>query len=370
MALRRTLIGVVAVALATTAVGLGLKHSGATTPAGVVSASVAATGAAPVAVRVTDGPGLALPIDCTPGRDCAVQNHVDRDAGPGARDYRCGTRTYQDHNGTDFRLPDQAVADRGVNVLAAASGTVLRTRDGVPDQSVRFRGLESVAGTECGNGVVIDHGDGLSTQYCHLAATSIAVQPGQTVTRGTVLGRVGLSGQTEYPHLHFTVRRDGAVVDPFQPDPGPDCATSDGGPGGTDTTAARPSLWASAAAALMPYRTREVLNAGFTASPVTMAAIEAGTLAPARTDGPVLIAWVRAIGLRAGDVEEMEVTGPDGRIWSQARGETLPGDRAQQMLFSGRRLRDAGWPGGRYTARYRVLAGGEVVLEHRIALSL
>lgn len=357
------------VCLVAAGLGLMLGRSGAAVPGSTVRlppAKLAAT-ALPAA---QDGTGLRLPIACTPGRDCAVQNHVDRDPGPGAGDYHCGSRTYQDHNGTDFRLPDQSAADRGINVLAAAPGVVLRIRDGIPDRSVRLRGLASVAGTECGNGVVIDHADGLSTQYCHLASGSVSVQPGQTVTAGTVLGRVGLSGQTEYAHLHFTVRQGGAVVDPFQPGPDSGCGPANSGSGTAAPLAARPSLWAPAAAALMPYRVREVLNAGFTASQVTMEAIEAGSLAPARADGPVLIAWIRVIGLRAGDVEEMVVTGPDGRIWSETRGEPLPGDRAQQMLFTGRRLREAGWPGGRYAAQYRVRAGGVVVLEHRIALSL
>ncbi|MBX9616728.1 MAG: M23 family metallopeptidase, partial [Caulobacteraceae bacterium] len=314
-----------------------------------------------------DGAGLRLPIACTPGHDCAVQNHVDHDPGPAVRDYRCGSRTYQDHNGTDFRLPDQAAADRGVDVLAAAPGVVLRIRDGVPDQSVRVRGAAAVEGTECGNGLVIDHGNGLTTQYCHLASGSLAVQPGQTVAAGTVVGRVGLSGQTEYPHLHFTVRREATVIDPFQPGPARDCPA--GGPSAPGT-ALPASLWTPEAAALMPYRPREVLNAGFTASAVTMEAIEAGGLAPAARGGPVLIAFVRALGLQAGDVEELVVTGPDGRVWSEVRGQRLTGDRAQQMVFTGRRLRTEAWPGGAWTARYRVRAGDAVVLEHRIDIRL
>lgn len=341
------------------AIGLALGRSGAAVP-GSPGGSETSISPAPLVERGNEG--LVLPIACTPGQDCTIQNHVDRDPGPAARDYRCGVRTYQGHNGTDFRLPDQAAADRGVNILAAAPGVVLRIRDGVPDQSVRVRGGDAVAGAECGNGVVIEHGDGLTTQYCHLASGSIGVQPGQTVGAGAVVGRVGLSGQTEYPHLHFTVRRGATVIDPFQPDPARDCDLGAPGPQG--------SLWSGDAAALMPYRIREVLNAGFTASAVTMEAIEAGGLVPASRDGPVLIAFVRALGLRAGDVEELIVTAPDGRVWAEGRGQPLAGDRAQQMLFTGRRRRADAWPEGTWTARYRVRAGGAVVLEHRMEIRL
>ncbi|MDP3767388.1 MAG: M23 family peptidase, partial [Dehalococcoidia bacterium] len=50
-----------------------------------------AAGLAPAAATQTPPPELSLPIACTIGRTCELQNHVDRDPGPGARDYRCGT---------------------------------------------------------------------------------------------------------------------------------------------------------------------------------------------------------------------------------------------------------------------------------------
>ena len=100
-------------------------------------------------------------------------------------------------------------------VVAAADGKVLRVRDGVEDVSITGRGRESVANSECGNGVVVEHGNGWETQYCHMAKGSLSVKPGDTVKAGDRLGRIGLSGMTEFPHLHFTLRKDGKVVDPF-----------------------------------------------------------------------------------------------------------------------------------------------------------
>src|SRR5215510_1215874 len=65
---------------------------------------------------------LQMPIDCTIGVTCAIQNYVDVDPSPRAVDFSCGSLTYDGHNGTDFRLPDLATQQRGVNVLAAANG--------------------------------------------------------------------------------------------------------------------------------------------------------------------------------------------------------------------------------------------------------
>jgi len=60
--------------------------------------------------------------------------------------------------------------------------------------------------------VEIDHGNGIATRYGHLS--SIAVQDGQTVDAGTVLGRIGSSGRATGPHLHYEVRVDDEAVDP------------------------------------------------------------------------------------------------------------------------------------------------------------
>jgi Peptidase family M23 len=164
---------------------------------------------------LAETPRLALPLLCEVGRTCFIQNYVDANPSPAARDYQCGTLTYDGHNGTDFRVPTLRAQQAGVPVLAAADGRVIRSRSNVPDISVRISGAAAVRGTECGNGLIIDHGSGWETQYCHMAQGSPTVEPGAAVTAGQPIGRVGLSGLTEYPHLHFTVRHKGQVVDPF-----------------------------------------------------------------------------------------------------------------------------------------------------------
>ena len=162
--------------------------------AGAVSGVCAVLLLAPLQTVLADLFEMKLPIACEVGLTCFIQNYVDHDPSPNARDYRCGTLTYNGHNGTDFRLPNLAAQRAGVNVLAAADEQVLRGRDGMPNVSTRDTNAPALDGRECGNGVVIAHGDGWETQYCHLDQGSVRMKAGDRVVAGQPIGRVGLSG--------------------------------------------------------------------------------------------------------------------------------------------------------------------------------
>lgn len=302
-------------------------------------------------------PKLDFPLACVIGRTCEIQHYVDRDPGPGVRDYRCGVQTYQAHNGVDIRVPDMAAQRRGVDVLAAATGRVARVRDGVADISVRALGVPSVSNQECGNAVVIDHGLGWETQYCHMARGSVRVKPGDVVAAGAPVGQVGLSGNTEYPHLHFTVRQNGTVVDPFAPGSDAGCA-------------AQADIWTPTARAKMTYKVGSVLNAGFAGGPVTQDQVETGGITPPGRGAAAVVAYVRAIGLQAGDEIELELKGPDGASLAHSRAPPLDRWKAQWLTYVGKKTPAAGWPGGIYAAEYRILRRGKVAISRRVEVRL
>lgn len=64
----------------------------------------------------------------------------------------------------------------------------------------------------CGNAVRLDHGNGLSTRYCHMSR--MAVSRGQRVRRGQVIGYVGSTGLSTGPHLHYEMYRGGRAINP------------------------------------------------------------------------------------------------------------------------------------------------------------
>ncbi|MBU6156780.1 MAG: peptidoglycan DD-metalloendopeptidase family protein [Alphaproteobacteria bacterium] len=307
-------------------------------------------------------PRLGLPIDCKPGTDCFVQNYVDHDLGTGVRDNRCSAQTYDGHKGTDIRLRDRTVMEKGVRVLAAAKGTVKATRDGIPDVSIRSAGTEAIRGRECGNGVVIDHGGGWVTQYCHLRNGSLKVRQGDTVKAGALLGLVGLSGMTEFPHLHFEVRKDDTVIDPYT-----------AGTMGSDGAAGckpRALLWAPKTAASLAWQPVTFVDAAFAAAPPTVNDIEDARPASPTSVSPALVAWVRVLGVRAGDVETLAVTDPLNADFATSGPKTLERNKAQWLSYAGRKRDTPSWPLGNYKARYTLKRDGKVILEREFSFSL
>lgn len=303
---------------------------------------------------------LALPVDCRPGKDCWVINHVDLDPGPGRRDYRCGAMSYDGHKGTDIALRNLARLNDDVAVMAAAPGKVVGTRDGMADVSIAAAGKESVKNRECGNGVRIQHADGWTTQYCHMKRGSIAVQTGQTVATGQRLGAVGLSGMTEFPHVHITVEKDGKVVDPFRGvDGGPECGRGSA------------PLWDAEARRTLVDAAPILVDAGFAAGPVERTDAEAGTaaLAEAGTDAPALVVWSRAAGLEPGDTLATTIAGPDGSTLFSDRW-TADKTRIMQFRYVGKKRPAGGWPAGTYTGRVVLERPGREPREQTLAIRI
>ena len=139
-----------------------------------------------------------LDTHCGNGR-CAPSAYFDTNRSWGYyRDYACGIKTYNQHDGIDYAIGGFWAMDQGRWVMAAASGTVIETHDGEFDRC-------TTANCGTANYVKIRHADGKVTVYWHLKKWSVRVRPGQWVGCGTVIGNVGSSGYSTGPHLHFGV---------------------------------------------------------------------------------------------------------------------------------------------------------------------
>ena len=308
--------------------------------------------AAAIDARAEETISLALPIKCQPGLTCFFQNYVDHDASDKVRDYRCGGSSYDGHDGTDIRIRNLEIQRQGVEVLAAAPGRVIGGRNDMEDVSIRNAGKAAIAGKECGNGVLIEHEGGWRTQYCHMAKGSVRVNAGDQTTTGQPIGLVGLSGDTEFFHLHFTVRHGGKIVDPF----------AYGAP--ENSCGGGRSIWATSLGEQMQYRPREIIDYGFAGIAPTMELIESGEIGkhPVTSASDALAAYVRTIGLQAGDQQILVVQGPGGASVSTNNLPALDRDKAQFLVIAGKKRTEAAWPAGRYAATYRVIRDGAEVL--------
>lgn len=276
---------------------------------------------------------LEVPIDCDLGDTCYIQNYVDHDPSEGASDFSCGTLTYDGHKGTDFGLPSRASMDAGVNVLAAAPGVVRGVRNDMRDVLYTPELDGEINGRDCGNGLVVAHGDGWETQYCHMREGSVAVQTGDMIETGDVLGLVGLSGRTQFPHLHISVRRDGAMIDPFDPDGAITC----GAP-------SQYTLWADT----LDTPPGGLISVGFADGVPDYDDVKNGTAAAQslRTDAPIVV-WGFAFGAQPGDVISLEINGPLGPIFQTE--DVLNRQQALVMRAGGLNPPDGGWRTGTYS---------------------
>lgn len=298
--------------------------------------------AAPVAAEM---PVLGLPIDCTLGTSCYVEDYVDTDPGSGQRDYACGLKSRDDHRGTDIVLLSFEAMEAGVNVLAASPGRVAATRDGVQDVAITPDNRADIEGRECGNAVRIDHGSGWQTLYCHLKQDSIRVKQGDRVQAGDVLGLVGLSGLTNVPHVHLGVLKDGKIVDPFNPENRDTCGTATGN-----------GMWKEAPG----YDRAGLFTAGFATAVPDFDAVKSGA-ARVRDTAPdqPLVLYGHAFYAKPGDALSLSATGPEGEIFRHD--VILDNPQAQLFRAFGRRAPQDGWPEGAYRGYVHLTREGRVI---------
>lgn len=231
---------------------------------------------------------LIFPVACELSHDCYINHYVDRDPSPGFKDFTGGRLSYDAHKGTDIAISTYARMRSKVAVLAAADGNVINVRDGEKDRFRHEGGYPE--GKECGNGIVIKHQGGYKTQYCHLLEGSVKVAPGQQVKAGDILGYVGSSGNSDFPHLHIQLYANDKIVDPFDP-----------------------NLWVSP----IPYKPFGLIDMGMDIKTLKMKDVL--DVAPRRLsftlEDPLMVAWVRIFGVQAEDQQRFTFYQPNGKIY-------------------------------------------------------
>ena len=135
----------------------------------------------------------------------AFQQRMDRLAAtpsimpvPGWFSHGYGWRKDPFHGRRQFHRGVDIVADTGTPVRTTAHGVISRVTR-VPDY---------------GKVIDVSHGHGYVTRYGHLS--EILVRSGQRVERGQTIGRVGSTGRSTGPHLHYEVHRDGKRINPWK----------------------------------------------------------------------------------------------------------------------------------------------------------
>ena len=299
------------------------------------------------------------PVLCDIGKDCFLQQMADMDPGKGVTDPFCGSASYDTHTGLDIRILSMADISRGVPVIAMAAGTVAGTRDGEPDRLVRSaEDRQAIAKRECGNGVVIDHGQGRVTQYCHLRKGSVRVKTGDTVKTGQQIGDIGASGLAQFPHVHAELRVDGKPVD---------LMTGRSLSAGC-TNAPGKSLLSSNFAERLGTGDAVVLAAGFAAGPVDHAEL-AQTGAPPLPNlaSAAVTGWVWVANLRKGDSIRFVIEGPGGVTLSDVTTEPLDRNKATYSGYAGKRGAPAK---GNHRLLTSILRDGKTIGSREVSMDL
>jgi hypothetical protein len=300
---------------------------------------------------------LGLPIDCTLGEDCFVQNYVDMDPGAEARDFNCGRLAYNNHQGTDFRLRNQKALQRPYSALATAPGKVVQVINNRPDHNFKKGAYTAL---DCGNAVMIDHGGGWMSQYCHLAEGSVRVKRGEIVETGQPIGDIGSSGGTSFPHLHYAIRIHNATIDPFIGVSPTGCDAEEAG-----------TLWDESVDIF--YADSAVLGFGVSRNFPNLQAMESGVLSAQPEDeyAPFYV-WAHLMGVQEGDTLRFTAFAPDEKILASERFEITE----NKTIFSaniGVEPADGdyeSWPAGEYEGRFAFYRGGEEIGKRSVTFSL
>lgn len=269
-------------------------------------------------------PSFKFPLKCTLGTDCWIIQYPDDDRSSDWHDYKGGKRTTDGHKGTDIGIANVEKMNQGVQVIAADDGIVLATRDGVTDINVKKIGESTVNNIGCGNRVAIKHGNGWVTDYCHMKKGSIAVKRGDRVLAGQTLGYVGMSGLTEFPHMHFQVQHLYDIIDPFSGNIVNNSSSMNYGN----------ALWEAKTLRKITYYPEFIYNIGVENSVPKEDALESGEIKRSiiNSSAEKIYLWAYVLAIKKGDIIQFTATNPAGHVVISNR-FTIDKDNVRRFFY-------------------------------------
>lgn len=312
----------------------------------------------PTTSSIAQIPALLMPIDCEPGDNCWMVNYVDHDPGPSSQDYKCGSIANDGHTGVDFAVRSLSDMHLGIAVIAAADGIVKSIRNGMNDIRIEKLPKGSIGRRLCGNGVLIEYGNGLQTQYCHLRLNSIVVLPNQRVIAGQRIALVGMSGAASFPHLHFTVWQNEKVVDPFV---------------GLEASAkcrlGEKPLWSVQTLRKLDYKPLIITSMGLSSrqpNEKEQYIIENQKI-PRTARKKDLYVWANIVGTELNDMIHFTILGPKGLIKLQHTFSITEHSRSRFVSMRRRVPATKGWAHGVYRGEVAITRrrNGKVLSEHQ-----
>jgi hypothetical protein len=301
--------------------------------------------------------GLGLPVDCSLGEECFVQQMPDIDPSVQVLDPLCGNASYQGHDGWDIRVRSLKDISRSIPVLSVAEGVVVRIRDGVPDQILNRSDDKGLfLGKECGNGLVVEHAEGLVSQYCHLKQGSVAVGRGAHIRKGERIGAIGASGLAEFPHVHLAIRSYGRPVEPLTGRPLEQAPAGCG-----DTTH---SLFEPPARQMLSRSPTAILDTGLAKAPPELSNLVREGGPPLVKSSEPIIVWVWAINLDGGCLFRIRLTDPDQNLIMDITTKPLERHKANYLGYVGGKhaIRE-----GLFRLQIEIVNGAQII--HSIARS-
>src|SRR5574344_286291 len=293
-----------------------------------------------VGICVAQSFQMQFPLNCTINKNCWIMNYVDNDKTAEAHDYKGGNLTVEGHKGIDIAIKDIHRMNQGVNVLAVASGFVVSAKDGFPDKNALLQTTSQQKTLGCGNRVSIKHIGNWTTNYCHMKQGSIKVKTGDFVSGGQVIGQVGLSGMTDFPHLHINVQKNNQFYDPFT-----------GFPrfykGNTKTP-----LWTSLVLKQLVYSPHVIYNAGVSNEVPSLANIRIGKYMTKQINSKsnVLVFWIDAFHVQCGDCFTVVVKNLDGTNFL-AKNIIVSKDNINKVVYIGKKKNGATFNRGTYSVK-------------------